>query len=349
MGFSAASFAELSARYPVSAGEAAYVRAGFNSKTIALIVGLVVISAGVVSAATISLGAAGYVEKFIPLPGAVVIGSTIIAMGLVALLPTRQSVLFAGILTLIEIGGLIFILGGGVFGTPSVLDNWQAIVPTQFSWPVVTGIYSGAILAFFAFIGFEDMVNVAEETRNPSVVMPRAIFLTLGLVTVIYFLVSAVAVLSVAPETLAASSTSLGLVFETVTGLPPAIFYLIAIVATLNGVIIQIIMASRVVYGLGRAGNLPKLLTQISNRTGVPIVATGLVTIAAIILALSFSLEALAGITSRLTLGVFIAVNLALVRIKLKNGDAPRAGFRVPIWIPVVGVVINSVAIMLPI
>ncbi|HBN31224.1 MAG TPA: amino acid permease, partial [Rhodobacteraceae bacterium] len=118
------------------------------------------------------------------------------------------------------------------------------------------GVFAASLIAFFAFIGFDDVVNLVEETRNPTKTMPWAIAISLVLVTVIYFLVVFVAVQSVPIDQLAGSEAPIGLLFERLTGFSPLAITLVAIVATLNGVVIEIVMAARVVYGLGRRGRL---------------------------------------------------------------------------------------------
>ena len=351
MAFSAASFAEFAGRFPVSAGEATYVREGFRSEKMALIVGLVVIIEATIAGATIGLGSVGYLHSFIQLPAWLLIALVIILMGLIAAVGTLQSVAFAAILTVIEVAGLLAIIAGGFFGDHDIFARLPTVVPSSFEWSVWSGVLGASILAFFAFIGFEDMVNVAEETKQPRRVLPIAIFITLGLVTVFYFLVSAIAVLSVPVAELAQSQAPLGLVFGAVTSLPSSAIIMIAIVATLNGVIIQIIMASRVIYGLADKGNLPRFLGprflgQVHPRTRTPVVATALVTLIMLMFAIGFDLEFLAEFTSRMTLVVFALVNLALVWLKLGGRAPSHEHFSVPIWVPVIGFVLSLAALL---
>ena len=191
MGFSAATFCEFVVRFPVSAGEAAYVRAGFGSQSLALLVGLAVMVGGVVSSATISLGAAGYIRAFLDpilsIDRSLLTVLVIIAVAAIACIGILESVAFAGLMTLIEIGGLLAIIIGGILGTPDLLARLPEVVPTSFDGMVWSGIIGATLLAFFAFIGFEDMVNVAEEVHEPERTMPRAIFITLVLATLLYF------------------------------------------------------------------------------------------------------------------------------------------------------------------
>lgn len=336
MAFTAAAFAELAGRYPVSAGEAAYVRAGFNSNLLSVLTGLMVIAAGTVSSAAIAVGSTGYIRELVDLPQAALLPLIVVAMGLVAAWGILESVLFAALFTLIEAGGLIVIIVAG-FSDPDLVARVPEVVPSWGETGVLTGIVAAGLLAFFAFIGFEDLVNVAEEAKNPQRTLPWAIFLTLAITTVMYFLVASVAVLSVPPETLAASPAPLNDVFRKVTNVSPVIIIAIAIVATLNTIIVQLIMASRVLYGLADQGNMPQIFGRVSALTGTPLVATATVTAIVLVLALGFPLEGLAEMTSRITLSVFALVNVALICLKVRGTPAPAGAVQVPFIVPVLG------------
>ncbi len=337
MSFTAASFAELAGRYPVSAGEAAYVRAGFGSATLALLIGCLVIGAGVVSSAAISIGSAGYIRQFIDLPNEILIPIVIGAVGLVAAWGILESVLLAGLFTIIEVVGLLVIIGFGFTGNGDLVARIPEVLPLSGDALVWTGIASAGLLAFFAFIGFEDLVNVAEETRDPVRTMPRAIFLTLIITTVIYFLVASIAVLTVDPAQLAASEAPLALVFSKLAGASPDMISTIAIIATFNTMIVQVVMASRVFYGLAKQGNLPSILGRVSPLTRTPLIATGTTVAIVLVLALGFPLEGLAETTSSVTLTIFAFVNLALIRLKRSGPPAPEGIFTVGLWVPVTG------------
>lgn len=346
MSFSAFSFAEMSSRFPVSAGEAAYVQEGFGSAGLAMLVGLVVIVGATISAATIASGAAGYVGELIGLPRPVLVALVVVLMGTIAALGTLESVGFAATLTVVELVGLLAIIGGAVFGPGDLLARVPEILPDGLDGAQWAGILAAGLLAFFAFVGFEDMVNVAEETRDPRRTMPAGILITLGTVTVLYVLVSSIAVLAVPIDELVASDAPLGLVFSAVAPLPPLVITLIAMLATLNGVIIQIIMASRVTYGLADRGSLPAVLGSVHPRTRTPMLATVLVTLAVLILALTLELDALAETSSRFTLVIFVLVNLALLSLKWRNVKGPTGFFDVPIWVPTVGAFLAAVALV---
>ncbi|MGI9407995.1 MAG: APC family permease [Hyphomicrobiaceae bacterium] len=338
MALTATSFAELTSRMPVSAGEAAYVRNGFRSETLSLIVGLLVVTVGTVSASAIAIGSAGYIKVFVSLPSPLVITLIVLAMGLVAAWGIMESVTFAGVMTGIEIVGLLIIVGAGVLDEPWIAYRAVAeVLPSLADGPAWSGILAAGLLAFFAFVGFEDLVNVAEEARDPLRNMPRAIFLTLILATALYFCVVTVAVLSVPIDELAASEAPLSFVFERLTGASPVLIAGIAIIATLNGIIIQMIMASRVIYGLAAQGTLPSSLAAINPQTRTPLRATLLVVTAILALALIFPITGLAETTSRITLVIFALVNVALIRIKMRGETPTEKIFLAPFWVPYAG------------
>ena len=339
MAFSAASFAELGTRMPVSASEAAYVQAAFRRDWLSLAVGLLVVATATISAATISVGSAGYVAVFLPVAAPWIISGVVLAMGVVACLATVQSVTFAGVMTVIEVGGLVLIIVAGLGHGADVVTRLPEIWPSAGDPAAWVGIAGTSLIAVFAFIGFEHLVNVAEEMKEPSRTLPRALFLTLGLTALVYALVVWIAVTAVPPQELARSSAPLALVFERLTGLPLVTMSAIAIVATLNGIIVHMIMIARVIYGLADQGSLPKALTRLNPVTHTPLLATAIGVGAILVLALAVPLAGLADLTARFTLVVFALVNLALIRIKAGTEAPPSGTFICPRWVPFAGLV----------
>jgi APA family basic amino acid/polyamine antiporter len=346
MGLTAASFAELGTRMPVAAGEAAYIRAAFRSDRLSLAAGLLVVAIAAVAAAAISIGSAGYISVFVSLPEPILIGAVVLSMGAIAAWGIKESVTFAGAMTLIEVGGLVLLIAAGALWEPDLVSRLPEMVPPLTNPVALVGLIGAAHLAVFAFIGFEALVNVAEELHAPQRTLPRAIFLTLALTTVLYVLVVWVALVAVPPAELAAAKAPLALVFERLTGASPRTMSLIAVIATLNGIIVQIILAARVLYGLARQGSLPAPLGQVSPLTRTPLPATGLTVTLVLLLALLLPLEQLAEHASRFTLILFALVNLALIRIKAGEVAPPRDGYVAPRWVPWAGFV-SCVAFLL--
>jgi len=176
MAFSAASFAELGTRMPVSASEAAYVQAAFKREWLSLAVGLLVVATAIISAATISVGSAGYVGVFLPVSAPWIISGVVLAMGIVACLATVQSITFAGVMTIIEVSGLGLIIIAGLGQGTEIVTRLPEIWPSAGDQAAWVGIAGTALIAVFAFIGFEHLVNVAEELKEPSRTLPRALF-----------------------------------------------------------------------------------------------------------------------------------------------------------------------------
>jgi APA family basic amino acid/polyamine antiporter len=313
------------------------VQAAFRRRWLSLAVGLLVVGTAIISGATISVGSAGYIGVFIPLPPTWIIAGVVLAMGAVACLSAVQSISFAGLMTLIEIGGLMLIIAAGVVGGSPLVSRLPEMIPGGGDLGAWFAVGQTALLAVFAFIGFEHLVNVSEEMKDPRRTLPRALFITVGVTAILYALVVWIAVAAVPPAELAESPAPLGLVFQRLTGLPLATLSAIAVVATLNGIIVHMIMVGRVLYGLADQGNLPAFLATVNAANGAPVIATLIGVMAILLLALGFPLTGLAEWTSRFTLVIFALVNLALVRIKLTEATPATAAFIVPVWVPVVG------------
>lgn len=335
MALTVASYAELSTRFPVSAGEAAYVMAAFRSPALATAVGLLTVAIGVISSAAVTLGSAGYIQQFVQMPQHLIAIAVVGLLGGVAAWGILESVLLASLFTVIEVGGLLIVILAALYAD---LPFGAAITELPpFNATALSGIAFGSLLAFFAFIGFEDLANVVEEARVPHRDIPRAMVLTLLISTVLYVLVAAVAVSAVPVERLSSSAAPLSLVFREVAGVSPATISAIAIVATLNTILAQITMAARVIYGLAREGGLPASLARVHPRTRTPLLATAFVVISIIPLALLVPLTALAETTAVATLAVFALVNLALLRLRHRGVETPIPHVSIPIWMPAVG------------
>lgn len=337
MCFTALSYSELTTRFPVSAGVAAFVLKGFRSRGLSRAVGLLVIAVGLVSAAAIASGSVGYLRHFIDLPPPPLLALVVLAMAAIAAYGIVESTMFTAILSTIEVGGLLVIIVAAFLVEPEPLAAAIAIAASAADpvwWP---GIMAAGLLAFFAFIGFESLANVAEEARLPHRTMPLAILLTLGISTCLYMTLAAAAVIVVTPAELASSPAPLSLVFERATGLPPRIMSLVAIMATLNGIVVQLIMVSRLMHGMARLGTLPALLGRVNSRTRTPLVATAAAAVLVYLAALALPLERLAEATSLISLVIFALVNLALIVIKRRDGSPPEDTFEIPLAVPAIG------------
>jgi amino acid transporter len=332
-GVTAFSYAEFASRLPRSAGEAAYVEAGFGRPAAATAVGWAVIATGVVSAATMARGFVGYLDVFVSLSPSLVILAIVTAVGGLAAWGISESLIVAGAVTILEVAGLVLVCVVGGDNLGSLQSDWRSLLPRAetASW---LGVLSGGFIAFYAFIGFEDMVNVAEEVKEPRTTLPRAIITALVVSTTLYFIVATVAVVSLPINELAGSAAPLARIVEA-QGVSPQTIGFISLFAVINGALVQLIMASRVLYGLASQDLAWSFFSRIHPRTRTPVNATLIVTILVLVFALTFSLDRLARVTSFIALGIFTAVNVALLRVK--RIDEERPPFSVPTAVPVCG------------
>lgn len=337
-GFTAFSYAELSSRYPHSAGEAVYLLEAFQRPWLAGFAGWAVAVIGAVSAATIANGFVGYFALYVESPAWLVITSLVLALGALAAWGISQSAWVATFITLLELFGLVLVVVAGIRHLSEAPKLWQILTPPP-STDVWLSITLGAFLAFYAFIGFEDMVNVAEEVKSPEHTMPKAIVLALMTATTLYILVGVVAVTSLPVGVLAVSDAPLARIVEGSGINARTSIGVIGLVAVVNGALIQIIMASRVLYGMGQRHMAPRWLCSVHPRTRTPLPATLAVTLTILTLALWLPLVTLAKTTSFVTLIVFALVNLSLVRVKRRT---PRtlSAVHYPLWVPVTGFIL---------
>ncbi|MEQ3678711.1 amino acid permease [Pseudophaeobacter sp.] len=339
----ALSYAEFSSRLPEAAGEAAYVGQGFNSKFFAIFVGLAVVVAGTVSAGAVLRGGAGYFAAATGIDAELAIIGMGAALVLVAIIGVLESFALVAVFTLIEVLGLALVVWAGFSASAS--PDWNAALPLaeMITTPgLATGIAFGAVLAFFAFIGFEDIVNMAEEVRNPTRILPQAIVISLAVTSVIYALVCWAAVRTVPLDALASSESPLALVWQQSQGGNARFLSAIAVFAALNGVLAQIVMASRVLYGLGGRTTGLAAFRHAHPRFGTPVRATILIGLAVLVAAYWLPVAQLASVTSATLLSVFVLVNLALILQKRRQPEAP---FQVPFAVPVVGLILSLLAL----
>lgn len=328
-GLTGLTYAELAARFPEAAGAAAYVSEGLRSPMLARLVGLLVLFVGIVVAASLARGAAGYFAAFVTLPPWLVAGAFVVGFTALACLGVRESVGIASLMTVVEMLGLALVIAVGAPSLADLASRWPEMVPnTAADW---SGIGAGAFLAFFAFIGFESLANMGDEAKDAKRTLPRAIILSIVISTTVYVAVSLVAVLAVPVDRLARSSAPLALVLEGTSWALTDLLALIVVLAVPGGILIDMVMASRMLYGMARRGLVPAWLGQVNRRSQVPVTATLTAGAAAFVLAVGVPFGGLVTATSTLTLLVFLAVNLALWRVQRRQ-VRPHDGFDAPSW-----------------
>jgi APA family basic amino acid/polyamine antiporter len=340
-GLTALSYAELGSRFPESAGEAAYVGRAFNRRLLTAIAGYGVALSGATSAAVVLHGFAGYVGEISDIPSWLSISGALILLVLIAIWGVKESIWVAGLITLIEAVGLLIIIA---VAAPEAVASPEPLIPTiAIPW---SGLFAASVMAFFAFIGFEDIANMAEEVRRPHRTLPLAILVTLVVSSLFYVAVSWVAVRAMSPELLAQEGGPLAALYEQATGRSGAPIAYIALLAMVNGALVQVIMASRVLYGLSKRGLAPRIFGAIHAKRRTPFIATGVAGLVIAALALSGVLGQLAIMASTVTLLVFALVNGALLALRLRDDSVRDNVFRAPLWAPALGL-IASLAVAL--
>ncbi len=317
--FSAYSYAQMSHRFPRSAGEAIYILEGFHSRHLATLAGYAISLGGIVSAATLARGFTGYFSVLFNGPGWVMIAVLVCLLTTIASWGVKQSVALAILTTLLEIGGLLLAL---IVSGDEIVEsgiNWAALTP-QFDISSLSFTASGAFLAFYAFIGFEDMVNMAEEVKNPERNLPLGIAIAVVTTTLLYTAIAIVALQTLPMTALAGAAAPLALMIEHNSTVPVGFMALISIIAILNGALIQILMVSRVLYGMARQQLAPLFLGTVNRNTRTPLPATLFTGTMVLVFALWLPVATLAAITSTLILTVFILVNLSLLFINYRHG-----------------------------
>ena len=328
------SFARLSSMFPRSAGEAAYSLEAFKSKLLSAFVGLSVVLIGTVSAATMVRGFTGYLISIASLPEMMVIIGAIIFITSLSIWGIKQSVLIASIITVIEIGGLLFVML--VAFEPEQLSSFTFSLPESKAG-IIPIVFFAAFISFYAYIGFEDIVNVAEETINPSRILPLAILFSIIISTALYLALSIVCTVFVPASIFEHSEAPFAAIVE-FHGFNPAIMVAISVIAIINGALVQQIMASRVLYGMASQKMFFRVFGFIHPKTHTPVIST--LFIGCLILALSLLLDliTLAEITSAITLVIFMVVQASLLKVSFRK----KPMMSLDILLPLSGIVLNA-------
>jgi basic amino acid/polyamine antiporter, APA family len=337
-------YAELVTKYPYAAGSALYVNRAFRIPFLTFMVAFAVMASGIASAATLSRAFAGdYFSVFIDLPVVLVAIAFIVLVAAINARGIAESVKVNVVLTVIEVAGLLLIVAIGVAaiaGAGEADPDFGRNLDFKEGESVFLAIVGGTTLAFYALIGFEDSVNVAEETRNPRRAFPRALFGGLLIAGALYLLVTLTASGVVPTGQLAGSSGPLlEVVREGPLGIPLKVFAAIALLAVANGALINMIMASRLVYGMSRQGIVPALFGRILQGRRTPLAAILFTTVIAAALIATGDLSDLADTTVFLLLVVFTVVNVAVLVLRRDRLDVDH--FHAPTLLPILGAAVS--------
>ncbi|MET7358989.1 APC family permease [Streptomyces sp. NPDC005562] len=341
----AASYVELVGKYPKAAGAALYTQKAFKTPFLTFIIAFMVMCSGLSSASAAARAFSGdYLGELTgdALPPTLVAITFILLLAALNLRGVSESVKANVVLTLVELTGLVIILAIGAYavltgdGEPSRLTEFETGDGTGFA--LMTGVLGATALGFFAFVGFEDSVNMAEETKDPVRTFPRAIFIGVAVTGTIYVLVALVSSLLVDSKTLEGSS---GPLLEVVKAggvdFPHKLFALIALFAVTNSALINIMMASRLCYGMANERILPRAMGRVLPRRRTPIVGIVFVSLLAIGLVSTGEIEGLGDTTAFLLLCVFAVVNVAV--LVLRRDPVEHRHFRAPTVVPVLGAI----------
>ncbi|MEU4741028.1 APC family permease [Actinosynnema sp. NPDC023658] len=332
----AGSYAELATKYPKAGGSAHYATKAFGAAAGSL-VGFCMLAAGVVSVGALARAFAGdYLRALVTLPTIAVVVVFLAALALLNIRGIKESLGANVVATLIELGGLLLIIG---LGASVVLRGDAdfgrlAEVGTE-ERGVITATLAGTVLAYYSFVGFETSVNLAEEVKEPRRSYPRALFGALFTAGVVYLLIGVVTSATVPTDQLASSSGPLLEVVRLAGGVPEWLFGLVALVAVANGALLTGIMSSRLAYGMARDGLLPPVLARVLPGRRTPWVAVLVTSAVSLVLALTGEVASLAETLVLLLLVVFTAVNAAVLVLRRDEGEADH--FRVPVVVPWLG------------
>lgn len=340
--FTATAYLELVGKYPRAAGAALYTHKAFGIHFLTFIVAFAVMSSGLTSASTAARAFGGdYLKEFVTLPTVAVAIGFILVVAAVNYRGVSESVKTNVVLTTIELSGLLIVIGVGAWAIFNGDGDPSRVTEFKTDEAVPSLIIGGAALAFFAFIGFEDSVNMAEETQNPHKTFPKALFTGLAFAGVIYLVIALIAPILVPVDTLENSTAPLSdIVKAGAPHFPMKLFSGIALLAVINSALINMMMASRLVYGMSNERILPRVFGQVAPTRQTPWVAIAFTTAIALVLVSSGDISQLAATTALLLLCVFTIVNIAV--LVLRRETVEHEHYRAPTIFPVLGMITSA-------
>lgn len=341
------SYLELVTKYPRAAGAALYTHKAFGIHFVTFLVAFTVMCSGITSASTASRAFAANLSGAFQLNLESGIGISLVGLGFMALVAivnfrgVGESVKANVVLTIVELTGLLIIIFIGLWaisagqGDVSRITQFASTPDSSIFWSVM----AATTLAFFAMVGFEDSVNMAEECKNPSGIFPKVLLTGLFITGAIYVLVSISAITLVSPADLGEGETPLLKVVQAgAPNFPLWIFGFITMFAVANSALINMLMASRLVYGMSREHVLPPIFGKVHPTRRTPYLAIGFTTLLAFGLILFVGeVPALGGTTALLLLFVFTIVNIAV--LILRREKVEHEHFRTPTFLPVIGAI----------
>ncbi len=332
--FTGLSYAELSSMYPKSAAEYVFTKNAFGNNMLAFVAGWMIIFVAIVSAAAVALGFSGYLASFIPGVNPILAAILLVgALSGVNFAGIRESAWMNTAFTVIEIAGLAIIIGAAfALGLPAQTDYYE--MPPAVTSPslALTAILGAAGLVFFAYFGFENLANVAEETKNARRAIPVALIASIAITTTIYILLAVSAVALAGWEGLSSTGAPLAFAAQKALGNAGVVMLSsIALFATTNTVLVLLVSGSRIMFGMAQDGALPKALAFVHRSRRTPMVAAG-ATMALVMAAVALSSGSIGTVASVAVFEIFavyILVNLSLIRLRYSKPELERP-FRSP-------------------
>ncbi|HEX5728295.1 APC family permease [Microbacterium sp.] len=334
----AGSYAELVTKYPRAGGAAVFAERAFRNRLLSFLVGFSMLAAGVTSAAGLSLAFAGeYLGTFVDLPAVAVAMAFLAVVAALNARGIRESMRANFVMTAIEVSGLVIVVFAVTFLIAGGGGDISRVTQVPEGTGVATAVLSGAIIAYYSFVGFETSANVIEEVKEPSKMYPRALFAALATAGVVYVLVGIASSIALPADELEDSSGPLlAVVAASGVGVPSWLFSLIALVAVANGALLTMIMASRLAYGMSEQRLLPGALSRVLPGRRTPWVAILATTLVAMLLTLVGDLATLAETVVLLLLFVFLSANVSV--LVLRRDRVEHSHFRVWTFVPVLGI-----------
>lgn len=342
--FTALSYCELSSMFPKSAAEYTYVKHAFSSNLFGFLMGWISLFVAMISISAVAIGFAGYFNALFGTEIVFTAIGVIAILSIVNFLGVKESARLNTGFTLVAIGGLILIIFIAIpfFGT---VDYFSSTVPNISLPGMLNNVAIAAALIFFAYIGFEDIANVSEETVNAKHAVPKAILISLAISSILYVLVSISAISIVPWQELAATPAPISLVAGTVLGpIGWLIFSFIALFATASTILVILVAVSRLLYGMAADHSLPEILSKVHSKTKTPFVAIAVTSTIAMVFVLSGGLRHVAFVTTFAIFAMFFMVNLAVIVMRFSKPKQERIFTipgnigKVPI-IPIMGVI----------
>jgi basic amino acid/polyamine antiporter, APA family len=341
------SYASLGSRYPRAGGAAYMTERAFGIPVLSFTIGLALVASGLTSVATQSKIFAAILAD---ITGLETLPPTVIAVGFLLILGgivfrgIRESMWINMVCTLMEVSGLLLVVASGLsyWGTIDYFETPADRADTAFAVIVL----QASVLAFFAFIGFEDAINVAEECKNPERTIPAGLLIATLTAAVLYVAVAITSVSVVPWQALATAPSPLTEVLKrSAPNVPSGLMTFIALFSVANTALVNYVTASRLIYGMSDQGLLPKGLGRVHAIRRTPHIAIAALLVVLLLLVVSGSIADLAAATVLLLLIVFIVVNAALVVLKRRPCEA-SGRFEVPLFLPIAGMAVCAALLL---